>query len=112
MVEEQIEIQTYAEVQQIDNARKTKQILDNQVETQIESMDIINNQLDNIVSTLDNVQVSDIDLTEVTDKIDEIDTTIISTQNQDILETLSNQQDQINSIEEKVNIILQKLEEM
>lgn len=112
MVEEQIEIQTYAEVQQIDNARKTNQILNNQVETQIENMDIINNQLDNIVNTLDNVQVSDIDLTEVTDKIDEIDTTIISTQNQDILETLSNQQDQINSIEEKVNIILQKLDEM
>lgn len=112
MVEEQIEIQTYAEVQQIDNARQTNQLLENQKEVHNENMDIISNQLNNISNTLDNVQLSDIDLTEVTDKIDEIDTTIISTQNQDILETLSNQQDQINSIEEKVNIILEKLEEM
>lgn len=112
MVEEEIEIQTYAEVQQIDNARETNQLLNNQTEIHNENMDIISTQLNNISDTLDNVQLSDVDLSEVTDKINEIDTTIISTQNQDILETLSNQQDQINSIEDKLNIILEKLEEM
>ena len=58
------------------------------------------------------MQVGDVDLTEVTDKLDELDTTMITTQNQDILETLANQQSQINGIEEKVNIILQKIDEM
>ena len=112
MVEEQIEIQTYAEVQQIDNARETNQLLNNQAEMHIENMNIISDQLNNISDAIDNAQTSNIDLTEVTNKIDEIDTTTITTQNEDILETLSNQQDQINSIEEKINIILQKIEEM
>lgn len=112
MVEEIIEVQTVAEVHQIDEKRQIAEALDNQISEQINSMEVINDQLTSISNSIDNIQVGDVDLTEVTNKIDELDTTIITTQNQDILETLASQQNQINTIEEKVNIILQKLDEM
>ena len=112
MVEEFIEIQTAAEVHQIDEKRQLAETLDNQVVKQASNMKAINNQLSSISTTIDNIQVGEVDFTEVTDKLDELDTTMITTQNQDILETLGNQQNQINTIEEKVNIILQKLDEM
>lgn len=112
MVEEFIEIQTVAEVHQIDEKRQLAETLDNQVVEQASNMKAINNQLSSISTTIDNIQVGEVDFTEVTDKLDELDTTMITTQNQDILETLGNQQNQINTIEEKVNIILQKLDEM
>ena len=112
MVEEIIEVQTIAEVHQIDERRQMAETLDDQVIEQTNNMEMINEQLSSISTTIDNIQIGEVDLTEVTDKIDELDTAMITTQNQDILETLASQQDQINIIEEKVNIILQKLDEM
>lgn len=112
MVEEIIEIQTATEVHQIDERRQMAKTINNQVAEQTNTMEVINDQLSSISTTIDNMQVGDVDLTEVTDKLDELDTTMITTQNQDILETLANQQSQINGIEEKVNIILQKIDEM
>ena len=112
MVEEIIEIQTATEVHQIDERRQMAKAINNQVAEQTNTMEVINDQLSSISTTIDNMQVGDVDLTEVTDRLDELDTTMITTQNQDILETLANQQSQINGIEEKVNIILQKINEM
>lgn len=109
-MEEEIEIQDITEVQQIDSRREMAEALDNQIKEQTNNLDIISQQLDYISSTVDNI-TPDVDLTEVTDKIDELDTNIITTQNQDILETLNNQQIQINSIEEKLNTILEKITE-
>lgn len=111
MVEEIIEVQTYEEVQQIDNRREIANVLDNQITEQTNVMETINDQLINISSTISDIQNPEVDLTEVTDKLDELDTTMITTQNQDILETLNNQQEQINTIEEKIELILQKLTE-
>lgn len=112
MVEETIEVQTLAEVQQIDNRREIQNTLDNQISEQTNVINTINNQLESISTNIDNIQVSDIDLTDVTDKIDKFDTEMITTQNQDIIETLGKQQNKINSIEEKLNTILNKLDEM
>lgn len=112
MVNEFIEVQTYAEVQQIDSRKEMANVLNNQVSTQTDAMNTINDQLESISSTIDDIQIGDLDLTEVTDKLDEIDTTMITTQNQDIIETLNEQQSQINSIENKINTILDKLNEM
>ena len=109
-MEEEIEVQTLVEVQQIDNRREIADTLNNQIQEQNNNMETITQQLDTISSSIDNIN-TDIDLTEVTDKIDELDTTMITTQNQDILETLANQQNQINTIEEKIELILQKLTE-
>ena len=77
-------------------------------------MEIINNQLENITEAINETQVptEDIDLTEVHDKLDSLDNTIITTNTENILETLNNQQNQINSIEEKINTILNKINEM
>jgi len=109
-MEEDIEVQSLAEVKQIDSRRDIIDTLDNQIVEHNSNMEIINQQLDTISSNIENIN-TDINLNEVTDKIDEIDTTIITTQNQDILETLAKQQNKINSIEEKLNIILEKITE-
>ena len=109
-MEEEIEVQTITEVRQIDSRKEIMDTLDNQIKEQTVNMETITQQLDDISTNIDNIS-TDVDLTEVTDKIDELDTTIITTQNQDILETLATQQNQINTIEEKIELILQKLEE-
>ena len=109
---EEIEVQNYNEVQQIDNRRIINDTIHEQIKEQTNNMETINQQLQDISSTINDIQPNNINLSEVTDKIDELDTNMISIQNQDILETLTNQQNQINSIEEKLNIILNKIDEM
>ena len=114
MVNEYIEVQNFNQVQDIDSRRNTNNIISNQIETQVAGIESINNQLDEIVTAVNDAQFSttDIDLTEVNDKLDNIDTTIITTQTQDILEIVNNQQEQINTIESKIDMILQKIDEM
>lgn len=120
MVNEYIEIQDYAEVQQIDNRREIKEMVNDQIIEQTSNIENINNHLENISSALDNTSITgNIDLTEVTDKIDEIDTTIITAQTGDILLTVQEQREEIenlkkqnNTLEEKLDLILNKLEEM
>ena len=111
-MEEIIEVQTVAEVQQIDARRELVNTIDQQIINQTDGMEAINDQLSSISDTIDNINVGNVDFSEVTDKLDELDTTMITTQNQDILETLVNQQNQINSIEEKIDTILNAIEEM
>lgn len=120
MVNEYIEIQDYTEVQQIDNRKEIKEMVNNQIIEQTSNIENINNHLENISSALDNTSMTgNIDLTEVTDKIDEIDTTIITAQTGDILLTVQEQREEIenlkkqnNTLEEKLDLILNKLEEM
>ena len=110
---EEIEIQTQAEVQQIDDRREANNILNNQIQVQTENMHDINTQLDNIVTTINDIEVpSDIDLSEVNEKLDNIDTTLVTTQTQDTLEIVSDLQERINTLEEKIDLILTKIEEM
>ena len=52
---------------------------------------------------------SDIDLSNVTDLIEDIDTTIVEANTQDILIKLGQQQEQINDINNKLDLILSKL---
>lgn len=111
-MQEIIETQTLTEVQQIDERREMANTIDTQIVEQTNNMEMINDQLVSISNTVDNISVSDVDFTEVTDKLDEFDSTMITTQNKDILETLVDQQNQINSIEEKINTILNAIEEM
>lgn len=120
MVNEYIEVQDYAEVQQIDNRKEIKEAVNNQINEQADNIKNINNHLESISSVLDNASLSgNVDLTEVTEKIDEIDTTIITAQTGDILLTVQEQKEEIetlkeqnNTLEEKIDLILNKLEEM
>ena len=114
MFEETIEVQTQAEVQQIDDRRKSNDVLTDQIATQTQNLQTINDQLDNIVTTISDIEVSpdSIDLSEVTDKLEDIDTTIITTQTQDTLEIVSDLQNRVSTIEEKLDLILEKFEEM
>ena len=121
-----IEVQTVAEVQQIDEKKALAEALDTQINEQTNHMEIISDQLSSISDTMSTIGFGNVDLTEVTDKLDELDTAMLTTQNQDILETvitqqnqvnnieqaLIEQQNQINSIEETLNNILEIVQEM
>ena len=109
-MEEFIEIQNIQEVQQIDSRRETSNIINDQIEQQNTNMDIISTQLDSIGNVINNIQSPDVNLSDVVDKIDELDTTIMTAQTADILEQLNSQQEQINGIEEKLDRILNAIE--
>lgn len=114
MVNEYIEVQNFKTVQEIDSRRETNNMVAGQIETQITHMETINNQLDNIANAINETQVptSDIDITEVNDKLDSLDNTIITTNTENTLEIVNDLQNQINSIEEKVDTILDKINEL
>jgi len=101
------ETQTAAEVNEIDFKRITQDNirLQNQIQEQV--INDISNKIDNIGES---IEAPEIDLTEVTDMLADIDTNIISAQNQDIIDIVQQQQSQINSMEEKLDMILKKLE--
>ena len=109
-MEEFIEVQNIQEVQQIDARRETSNIINDQIEQQNTNMDIISTQLDSIGNVINNIQSPDVKLSDVVDKIDELDTTIVTAQTADILEQLNSQQKQINGIEEKLDRILNAIE--
>lgn len=101
------ETQTAAEVNEIDFKRITQDNirLQNQIQEQV--INDIGNKIDNIGGS---IETPEIDLTEVTDMLADIDTNIISAQNQDIIDIVQEQQAQINSMEKKLDLILSKLE--
>lgn len=112
MVEE-IEIQTINDVKTIDYMRTTNDIINTTIEEQTTQTEIISEQLDNIQSSINNIEVtSDIDLNEVVDKIDNIDTTVIEAQAQDILSVVNQQQEQIDDMKENINDINDKLNQI
>lgn len=98
------ETQTAAEVNEIDFKRITQDNIELQNQIQEQIITNIGNKIDNISEN------TEVDLTEVTDMLADIDTNIISAQNQDIINIIQQQQSQINSMEEKLDMILNKLE--
>lgn len=104
----EVEIQTLSEVKQIDHRRDTQIALQEQAEMQTNHMDTISTKLDDITAAVDNIDVTgtaDVDLTEVTDMISDINTDVIVAQNEDMLDIIQEQNDKINTLEEKLNEI-------
>lgn len=104
----EVEIQTLSEVKQIDHRRNTQIALQEQAEIQTNHMDTISTKLDDITAAVDNIDVTgaaDIDLAEVTDMISDINTDVIVAQNEDMFDIIQEQNDKINTLEEKLNEI-------
>lgn len=104
----EVEVQTLNEVKQIDHRRDTQIALQEQAEIQTNHMDTINTKLDDITAAVDNIDIgstTDIDLTEVTDMISDINTDVIVAQNEDMFDVIQEQNDKINTLEEKLNEI-------
>lgn len=114
MVQEEIIVQTADEVAQIDYKRLTNDIITAQTDEIQNNINNISEQLDVIIdntnsNTYDMPIPSDIDLSNVTGLIEDIDTTIVEANTQDILIKLGQQQEQINDINNKLDLILSKL---
>ena len=104
-------VQTADEVSRVDYRRTTNDMIASQTENLQNTVETISNQLDAIVdNTSNNIGISsDIDLSQVTDMIDNIDNTAIEANTQDILIKMNEQQKQIDDIHEKLDLILNKL---
>ena len=104
------EVQTETQVRAIESKKMIQdsinEIINNDIIDTSEVADKVVNQLSNM-----NTNTTDIDISNLEEKIDNISTGIIEAQTQDILIQFNKQQEQINSIEEKINIILEKMEE-
>ena len=114
MVQEEIIVQTADEVAQIDYRRLTNDTITAQTDEIQNNINNISEQLDVIIdntnsNTYDMPISSDIDLSNVTNLIEDIDTTIVEANTQDILIKLGQQQEQINDINNKLDLILSKL---
>ena len=112
---EEVIIQTADEVSVVDYKRNINDAIDSQAEEIQNNMDTIAEQLDTIIDNTNNNSVNgtpiqtDVDLSEVTDLIENIDTTLVEANTQDILVQLNNQQEQIDDINQKLDLILNKL---
>lgn len=102
------EIQTEAQVKAIESRKMIQDV----IEQTAPNNDIIDSSyitqqisnLENSINSLDNI-----DLNKISDKIDNIDTNIIEAQIENILIKIQSQQKQINNIEEKLDIIINKM---
>lgn len=111
-MEEEIIIQTADEVSNIDYMKTTNDMLSEQNNQMQDNINMISEQLDVILDNTNSITpaiTTDTNLSEVTQLIEDIDTTIVEANTQDILVKLNNQQQQINDINEKLNLILSKL---
>lgn len=112
---EEVIIQTADEVSVVDYKRNINDAIDSQAEEIQNNMDTIAEQLDTIIDNTNNNSVNgtpiqtNVDLSEVTDLIENIDTTLVEANTQDILVQLNNQQEQIDDINQKLDLILNKL---
>ena len=114
MANEEVIVQTADEVSKIDYMRVTNDMLNEHSNTIQETISNISEQLDIIESNTNNIEtpISSVDLSEVVDVIEDIgqvDTTVVESNTQDILVKLNQQQEQINEINNKLNMILEKL---
>ena len=114
MVQEEVIVQTSNEVSTIDYMRKTNNIINAQSEEMQNNMNMISEKLDIIVDNafsdtpITSVDTN-VDLSEVTSLIEDIDTTIMESNTQDILSKMDAQQRQIDDTSEKLDLILSKL---
>lgn len=113
MVKEEVIIQTADEISAIDYMKGTNKLIDQKNQEAQDNIANISKQLDVIQDTITNINTgvpdSNVDLSEVTTLIEDIDTSTVQAQTQDILTILNNQQSQINDINEKIDLILNKL---
>ena len=109
---EEIELQTMDDVKTIDFMRTTTQAINDTIGTQADVISNISDNLDVITEAVITTPTvsSDINLTEVNEKLDNLDTTIVETQTQDILSLVNNQQEQINNIQNDIISINDKLD--
>lgn len=104
---EEFEIQTVADVKTIDYMRVNNDI----IEQATNQSDMISEALIDIKDTIKENQ-NQVDLSEVTDLIENIDTTVVEVQTQDILNTINEQQNEINEIKESINEMNDKLNQI
>ena len=113
MVKEEVIIQTADEISAIDYMKGTNKLIDQKNQEAQDNIANISKQLDVIQDTITNINTgvpdSNVDLSEVTTLIEDIDTSTVQAQTQDILTILNNQQSQINDINKKIDLILNKL---
>ena len=114
MAEEEIIVQTIDEVANIDFAKETNNLINNQTNDLQGSIDNVSTQLENIENAILDSNIipnntASVDLSEVTTLIEDIDTTVVEAKTQDVLNLVFQQQEQINRIEEKLDTILDKM---
>lgn len=107
------QVQTAAQVSVINNRKMIKQIskeITNNDNTNIEK------KIDNLINTLNtdtsgvvSLNNNNIDLSTITNKIDDLDTELIKTQNKDMLIRIKEQEKSIENLERKIDLILEKL---
>lgn len=112
---EEIEIQTVDDVKTIDYMRDTNNKINTQIEEQIGNITDISDTLDAVHNTLQSIDISTnntVDLSEITESINSIDTTVVEAQTQDILTIVNNQQTQINNMQSDIQEIKQLLKQL
>ena len=102
------------EVANIDFAKETNNLINNQTNDLQGSIDSVSTQLENIENAILDSNIipnntASVDLSEVTTLIEDIDTTVVEAKTQDVLNLVFQQQEQINRIEEKLDTILDKM---
>ena len=107
---EEIKIQTVADVKTIDYMRNNNALIEQTITEQTNQVKNISDTLTDIQDTLDNQ--SQVDLSEVTELIENIDNTVVEVQTQDILTVVNNQQTEINDIKSNVDEINNKLDQI
>lgn len=110
MPEEEIIIQTGDEVSKVDYMRTTNDMLTAHSDEIQNNIDTITEQLDIIMdNTSTSSSVSPDISTDINTLIDNIDTSMVESNTQNILIKLDNQQQQIDDINTKLDLILSKL---
>lgn len=110
---EEIELQTMHDVKNIDFMKTTTEKIDETINTQSDVINNISDNLDIITEAVTSSSLStsnDIDLTEVNEKLDTLDTDTVETHTQDILSIVNAQQTQIDNIENDITSINDKLD--
>lgn len=97
------EIQTEAQVKAIESRKIIQDIMGSQNVPNDTLTTNIEGQISNIAETIDALNIEDI-----SNKIDNIDTGMLQAQVSDMLIKIQKQQDQINSIEKKIDMLLDK----
>ena len=105
---EEIEIQTVDEVKRIDYMKATNDTLSSTMNEQSAHLETIAESLDNIATTID----ASNDFSEIIESIDNIDTTVMENQTQNILQSVSNQQQQIDNMQTDIQEIKQLLNQL
>ncbi len=109
MVQEEVIIQTTDEVSTIDYMRTTNEIINAQTGQMQNNIDTIVEQLDTILYNINDITPTQTNNTEINSLIGDINTDIIESNTQDIIIKINQQQEQIDEINRKLNIILEKL---